>query len=60
MPCFYIKLYAFVILLGLEVVLADGTVVNMMKTLRKDNSGYQLKDYFIGSEVIPIIITTLS
>jgi FAD/FMN-containing dehydrogenase len=36
--------------LGLEVVLADGRVLNQLKTLRKDNSGYDLKNIFIGSE----------
>ncbi|KAG8080945.1 hypothetical protein GUJ93_ZPchr0007g5403 [Zizania palustris] len=36
--------------LGLEVVLADGTVLDMLTTLRKDNTGYDLKHLFIGSE----------
>ena len=37
--------------LGLEVVLADGTVLNSMKTaLRKDNTGIDLKQMFIGAE----------
>ena len=36
--------------LGLEVALADGSVWNGLKRLRKDNSGYDLKDLFIGSE----------
>lgn len=35
--------------LGLEVVLADGTIVNNLSTLRKDNTGYDLKQLFIGS-----------
>jgi FAD/FMN-containing dehydrogenase len=43
--------------LGLEVVLADGTVWNGLKSLRKDNSGYDLKDLFIGSEGTLGIIT---
>lgn len=34
---------------GLEAVLADGTVIDMLKTLRKDNTGYDLKHLFIGS-----------
>ena len=38
--------------LGLEVVLADSSVWNGLKRLRKDNSGYDLKDLFIGSEGI--------
>ena len=37
--------------LGLEVVLADGTIINTMNTsLRKDNTGYDLGEMFIGSE----------
>jgi FAD/FMN-containing dehydrogenase len=43
--------------LGLEVVLADGTVWNGLKSLRKDNSGYDLRDLFIGSEGTLGIIT---
>jgi FAD/FMN-containing dehydrogenase len=43
--------------LGLEVVLADGSVWNGLKSLRKDNSGYDLKDLFIGSEGTLGIIT---
>ncbi|CAM9571573.1 unnamed protein product [Phaeothamnion confervicola] len=36
--------------LGLEVVLADGTVLDLMSTSRKDNTGYDLKQLFIGAE----------
>jgi FAD/FMN-containing dehydrogenase len=36
--------------LGLEAVLADGTVISSMKKLVKDNSGPDLKQLFIGSE----------
>ncbi|MCP1200563.1 FAD-binding oxidoreductase [Notoacmeibacter sp. MSK16QG-6] len=36
--------------LGLEVVLADGTIWNGMRPLYKDNSGFALKHLFIGSE----------
>ncbi len=36
--------------LGLEVVLADGTVWNGLRGLRKDNTGYDLKHLFIGAE----------
>jgi FAD/FMN-containing dehydrogenase len=43
--------------LGLEVVLAGGQVWNGLKSLRKDNSGYDLKDLFIGSEGTLGIIT---
>ncbi|WP_075217066.1 FAD-binding oxidoreductase [Mongoliimonas terrestris] len=38
------------LVLGLEVVLADGRVLNGLKRLRKDNAGYDLKQLFIGSE----------
>lgn len=36
--------------LGLEVVLADGQIMNLLTALRKDNTGYDLKQLFIGSE----------
>ena len=38
------------LVLGLEVVLADGRVLHMLRALHKDNSGYDLKQIFIGSE----------
>lgn len=43
--------------LGLEVVLADGTIVNGMRHLRKDNAGYDWKQLFIGSEGTLGIVT---
>ena len=43
--------------LGLEVVLADGRILNLMSELHKDNSGYDLKDLFIGAEGTLGIIT---
>ncbi len=36
--------------LGLEVVLADGTIWNGLRGLRKDNTGYDLKQLFVGAE----------
>jgi len=36
--------------LGIEVALADGRVMNLMNALHKDNTGYDLKDLFIGAE----------
>jgi FAD/FMN-containing dehydrogenase len=43
--------------LGLEVVLADGRIWHGLKGLKKDNTGYDLKDLFIGSEGTLGIIT---
>ncbi|RIA55875.1 FAD-binding oxidoreductase [Dichotomicrobium thermohalophilum] len=43
--------------LGLEVVLADGRIWNGLRGLRKDNTGYDLRDLFIGSEGTLGIIT---
>jgi FAD/FMN-containing dehydrogenase len=42
---------------GLEVVLADGSVLNNLSKLRKDNTGYDLKHVFMGSEGTLGIIT---
>jgi len=38
------------LILGLEVVLPDGKIWNGIRTLRKNNSGYELKNLFIGAE----------
>ena len=43
--------------LGLEVVLPDGRIWNGLRVLRKDNSGYDLKQLFIGAEGTLGIIT---
>jgi len=45
------------LVLGLEAVLPDGTVISSMKKIIKDNSGYDLKQLFIGSEGTLGIIT---
>jgi len=38
------------LVMGLEVVLADGRIINGLSGLRKDNTGYDLKQLFIGAE----------
>ncbi len=45
------------LVLGLEVVLADGTVISSMNKMIKNNAGYDLKQLFIGSEGTLGIIT---
>ena len=45
------------LVLGLEAVLADGTIVTAMKKLIKDNSGYDIKQLLIGSEGTLGVIT---
>jgi FAD/FMN-containing dehydrogenase len=45
--------------LGIEVVLADGTVVSSLNHLIKNNAGYDLKQLFIGSEGTLGVITRL-
>ncbi len=44
-------------ILGLEVVLADGTVLSSMNRMMKNNAGYDLKQMFIGSEGTLGIVT---
>lgn len=48
------------LVLGLEVVLADGRIWNGLKLLRKDNRGYDLKQLFIGSEGTLGVVTAVS
>ncbi|XP_068020044.1 D-2-hydroxyglutarate dehydrogenase, mitochondrial [Melanerpes formicivorus] len=46
--------------LGLEVVLPDGSALDCLASLRKDNTGYDLKQLFIGSEGTLGVITAVS
>jgi FAD/FMN-containing dehydrogenase len=48
------------LVMGLEVVLADGRVLKALKSLRKDNTGYDVKSLFIGAEGTLGIITAAS
>ena len=43
--------------IGLEVVLADGRILNSLSKLKKDNTGYDLRNLFIGAEGTLGIIT---
>jgi FAD/FMN-containing dehydrogenase len=45
------------LVLGLEVVLADGRVLDSLTALRKDNTGYDIKQLFLGAEGTLGIIT---
>ncbi|KAL0582868.1 hypothetical protein ABG067_007188 [Albugo candida] len=50
-------------MLGIKAVLADGTIVDSLCSMRKDNTGYDLKQLFIGSEgmlgvIIKVAIST--
>jgi FAD/FMN-containing dehydrogenase len=45
------------LVLGIEVVLADGRIFDGLRALRKDNTGYDLKQLFIGSEGTLGVIT---
>ena len=46
--------------LGIEAVLPDGTIMNGLSKLRKDNTGYDIKQLFIGAEGTIGIITAIS
>jgi len=48
------------LVLGLEVVMADGRVLSALKSLRKDNTGYDVKSLFVGAEGTLGIITAAS
>lgn len=45
------------LVLGLEAVLAEGTIISSMKKIIKDNSGYDLNQMFIGLEGALGVIT---
>lgn len=46
--------------LGLEVVLADGTVIDSLRGLRKDNCGFQTSHMFIGAEGTLGVVTKVA
>jgi FAD/FMN-containing dehydrogenase len=48
------------LVLGLEVVLADGRLLEGLKSLRKDNTGYDVKSLFVGAEGTLGVITAAS
>ena len=48
------------LVLGLEVVLPDGRVLYGLTTLRKDNTGYDIKSLFLGAEGTLGVITAAS
>jgi FAD/FMN-containing dehydrogenase len=48
------------LVLGLEVVLADGRVLDCLGALRKDNTGYDIKQLFLGAEGTLGVITAAS
>src|SRR5271165_3692782 len=45
---------------GVEAVLAGGRIVNALSKLRKDNTGYDVKDLFVGSEGTLGVVTAAS
>ena len=48
------------LVLGLEVVLADGRILSTLGALRKDNTGYDIKSLFLGAEGTLGVITAAS
>eukprot|EP00979_Chaetoceros_neogracilis_P001609 scaffold279_cov246-Chaetoceros_neogracile.AAC.2 len=47
-------------IIGLEVVLPNGTILDLMSTNRKDNTGYDLKHLFVGAEGTLGVITKVA
>eukprot|EP01043_Picozoa_sp_COSAG02_P004899 COSAG02_NODE_130_length_34758_cov_80.817767_19_plen_432_part_00 len=47
-------------IVGLQVVTADGTIMDMLSTMRKDNTGFDLKQLFIGAEGTLGVISKLA
>lgn len=48
----FIFIHFFLTISGLEAVTANGNVLDMLGTLRKDNTGYDLKHLFIGRYIL--------
>ena len=46
--------------LGLEAVLPNGTILDLLQPVRKDNTGYDLKQLFIGGEGTLGVVTAVS
>ncbi|CAH0727868.1 unnamed protein product, partial [Brenthis ino] len=46
--------------LGIEAVKADGTIIDCLRTLKKDNTGYHIKHLFIGSEGTLGVVTKVA
>ncbi|XP_072940857.1 D-2-hydroxyglutarate dehydrogenase, mitochondrial [Epargyreus clarus] len=46
--------------MGVEAVKADGTIIDCLRTLKKDNTGYHLKHLFIGSEGTLGVVTKVA
>lgn len=47
-------------ILGIEAVKADGTIIDCLRSLKKDNTGYHLKHLFIGSEGTLGVVTKIA